>query len=101
QGTLRDPRHARAEHDREDGVARLHPAHQLGRRRAGEDGLAGRGGGAAGLSAGGRAAPFYAGFCLGALALYVVLVWSGALRSPVAAPTPSPPAAAAAPPVTV
>jgi murein DD-endopeptidase MepM/ murein hydrolase activator NlpD len=41
------------------------------------------------VSAGGRAASFYAGFCLGALALYAVLVWSGALRSPVAAPSPS------------
>jgi murein DD-endopeptidase MepM/ murein hydrolase activator NlpD len=54
------------------------------------------------VSAGGRAASFYAGFCLGALALYAVLVWSGALRSPVAAP--SPPAsstAASPPPVTV
>jgi murein DD-endopeptidase MepM/ murein hydrolase activator NlpD len=45
---------------------------------------------------------FCAGFGLGALALYVVLVWSGALRSPTAAPggprVPSPsPAAAAVP----
>jgi murein DD-endopeptidase MepM/ murein hydrolase activator NlpD len=53
------------------------------------------------VSAGGRAAPFYAGFCLGALALYVVLVWSGALRSPGAAPAPSPLPAAAAPPFTM
>jgi peptidoglycan LD-endopeptidase LytH len=50
------------------------------------------------VSAGGRAASFYAGFCLGALALYVVLVWSGALRSPVAAPAPPSSRAAASPP---
>ena len=54
------------------------------------------------MRAGGRAASFYAGFCLGALALYVVLVWSGALRSPVAAPAAaSSPAAASPPPATV
>jgi peptidoglycan LD-endopeptidase LytH len=56
------------------------------------------------VSAGGRAASFYAGFCLGALALYVVLVWSGALRSPVAAPSPPPATVAsrpAAPPIVV
>jgi murein DD-endopeptidase MepM/ murein hydrolase activator NlpD len=51
------------------------------------------------VRAGGRAASFYAGFCLGALALYAVLVWSGALRSPAATPpaSPSPPAVVAAP----
>jgi murein DD-endopeptidase MepM/ murein hydrolase activator NlpD len=46
------------------------------------------------VKAGPRAAfAFYAGFCLGALALYAVLVWSGALRSP-ASPTAAPGAAA-------
>jgi murein DD-endopeptidase MepM/ murein hydrolase activator NlpD len=40
---------------------------------------------------------FYAGFCLGALALYAVLVWSGALRSP-GAPASTPTAAPAAAP---
>ena len=51
------------------------------------------------MTAGGRAASFYAGFCLGALALYVVLVWSGALRSPVAAPSPSTPPGPSASPI--
>ena len=48
------------------------------------------------MKGGSRAAlAFYAGFCLGALALYAVLVWSGALRSPASPPTatflPEPP----------
>lgn len=58
------------------------------------------------MKAGPRAAfAFYAGFCLGALALYAVLVWTGALRSPgapAAAPaasaTPGPPVSVAAVP---
>jgi peptidoglycan LD-endopeptidase LytH len=44
---------------------------------------------------------FYAGFCLGALALYIVLVWSEALRSPAAlagSPTASPAALPTPPP---
>jgi len=51
---------------------------------------------------------FYAGFCLGALALYAILVWSGALTrpgagvasvspAPVAAPSPSPEVVASLP----
>jgi peptidoglycan LD-endopeptidase LytH len=56
------------------------------------------------VKAGSRAAfAFYAGFCLGALALYAVLVWSGALRSP-ASPTAAPASVASitpGPPVSV
>jgi murein DD-endopeptidase MepM/ murein hydrolase activator NlpD len=50
------------------------------------------------VRAGSRAGAFYAGFCLGALALYVVLVWSGALRAPGAAPSVSPAASTPGPP---
>jgi len=49
------------------------------------------------VTAASRAASFFAGFGAGALALYVVLVWSGALRSPVPAPSASPPTYAASP----
>jgi len=42
------------------------------------------------VTAASRAASFFAGFGAGALALYVVLVWSGALRSPAPAPSASP-----------
>jgi murein DD-endopeptidase MepM/ murein hydrolase activator NlpD len=52
------------------------------------------------VSASSRAAfSFYAGFCLGALALYVVLVWSGALARPraTASGIPTAPAVATTP----
>jgi murein DD-endopeptidase MepM/ murein hydrolase activator NlpD len=50
------------------------------------------------VTAASRAVSFFAGFGFGALALYAVLVWSGALRSPVTAPGPPPSAATSAPP---
>src|SRR5207245_872205 len=92
QGALRDSRHAGALQDRQDGVPRLHPPHQLGRRRAVAHGEPGHARDPGAVSRFRQAVAFLAGFLAGVVVLYVLLLWRGLLvRGPSFMSAPAPP----------
>src|SRR5882762_6614972 len=85
EGALRDPRHAGALEDRQDGVSRVHPPHQLGRRGAVPHGEPRHPGHPAAVSRLRQAVAFLAGFLVGVVVLYALLLWKGELvRGPFA-----------------